>query len=378
MIKFVFWLSISVIFYTYIGYPLLITFLAKRRKRAFVPKLREYPKVSVIIPVYNEEDVLERKINNCLNVDYPYEKIEVLVGSDGSTDRTNDIIMSFRDERIKYIISKARHGKPTTINKLVDLAEGKILFFTDARQMIEKEALKTLVRNFRNPKIGSVSGELVYERKRSITARSITKYWDYEKHIREMESKVYSMIGATGAIFACRKDLFETLPEDIILDDVYTPLQIVSKGFRAIFDREARAYDVHAEIPHEEYKRKVRTLSGNYQIFFKMPHMLNPFKSKLALQIISHKLLRVLAPFFMLLLFFSNFALATKSFYDIIFMAQGIFYIMAIIEAISRRHIKRIFGIPYMFCLLNFSAVVGLWNYIFNKADIKWEKARTS
>ena len=375
MVKFIFWVSLGLIFYTYAGYPMLITFIANLKKGKARPELSEYPKVSVIMPVFNEEDVLEQKIQNCLEIDYPEDKIEILIGSDGSTDKTNDIIASSGNKRIKYLLSKERYGKPTTINRLVEISEGEILFFTDARQMIEKNALKKLVRNFKDGEIGSVSGELVYKRKESITARGIGTYWEYEKYLREMESKVYSMIGATGAIYACRKKLFKKLPEDIILDDVYTPLVIVDRGYRAIFDREARAYDVFAEIPHDEHRRKVRTLSGNYQIFFRLPRMLNPLKSKLALQIISHKLLRVLVPFFMLTLFVSNLTLLGALFFRMAFAGQCIFYAIAIFEALFRKRIKKIFGIPYLFCLLNFSALVGLWNYLFKKSDIKWEKA---
>ena len=377
MAKLIFWLSLTTIFYTYIGYPILITMLAKFRKKKKLSKLSEYPTVSIILSVFDEEDVIKRKIENCLNLDYPKNKLEILIGSDGSTDSTDDIIKRYVNKKVIFIRNNKREGKPNTINRLVEASSGEILFFTDARQIIEKDAIKKLVRNFEDKKIGCVSGELIYRKKSSITGRGIGTYWEYEKYLREMESKIYSMIGATGAIYACRKDLFQSLPENIILDDVYTPLIIVSKGYRSIFDREAKAYDIFAEIPHDEYRRKTRTLSGNYQIFFQMPYMLNPFKSKLALQIISHKLLRLLVPFFMIGLFISNMLLITKPFYDVLLVGQIAFYGFAIFEAIFRRHIKKIFGIPYLFCLLNFSALIGLWEFVRKGADVKWEKARS-
>ena len=374
MTKFIFWISLLMIVYTYAGYPVIITILAIFKKKTPLPILKKYPTVSVIIAVFNEEKVLRRKIENCLRIDYPKEKLEILVGSDGSADATDDIIKSYSDKGIKGNFAEVRRGKPATINALVKKAKGEILFFTDARQIVERDSLKKLVRNFQDKSIGCVSGELLLKEKVSTTGRGVGVYWKYEKYIREMESDAYSMIGATGAIYACRKELFSPLPEDTILDDVYTPLKVVEKGYRAIFEREARAYDVIVEIPREEHKRKTRTIGGNYQIFFQLPGMLNPVKSKLAIQIISHKLFRTLVPFFMVALFLSNAALFGIAFYAVVFVAQCLFYTIAILEAVFRRRIKKIFGIPYFFCLLNFSALVGLWNFLFNKMEVKWEK----
>jgi len=375
MSKLIFWFSLIMIFYTYIGYPILITLLAKFRKEKPLPELSEYPTVSIIISVFNEEDAIQRKIENCFEIEYPKEKLEILVGSDGSTDKTNDIIEKYSHKGLRYLINEKRRGKPYVINRLVKASLSEILFFTDARQLVEKDALLKLVRNFQDKKIGCVSGELIYLKNESITGRGIGIYWEYEKYLREKESAIYSMIGATGAIYALRKKLFKPLPEDIILDDLYTPFVAITKGYRAIFDREAKAYDTIPQTPKDEHRRKVRTLSGNYQIFFKMPQMLNPFKSKIAVQIISHKLLRVLVPFFMITLFLSNLLLLGRPFYNVILLMQLLFYFIALLEALFRRRIKRIFGIPYLFCLLNFSALVGLWSFLFNRIDVKWEKA---
>ena len=377
MVLIIFWVSLIALVYTYIGYPLLITLLAHGKKNRTPAEVASYPTVSMIMSVYNEADVIRQKIENCLAIDYPESKVEILIGSDGSTDKTGEIVTSFNDKRLQFVPGDQRHGKPHTLNKLVALAKGDVLFFTDARQIMEKDALKKLVRHFQDTAIGCVSGELVYRKEGSITGRGVDVYWRYEKHLREMESAVYSMIGATGAIYASRRSLFQPIPEDIILDDVYTPLIVVNKGCRAIFDREAVAYDIVAETPRDEHRRKIRTLSGNYQIFFRMSYMLNPFKSRIAFQMISHKLLRVIAPFFMIFLFLANLMLLGRSGYMIAFFGQVMFYATAAFEAMFRKRIKKIFGIPYLFCLLNYSALVGLWNYIFNKADVKWDKVRS-
>lgn len=336
----------------------------------------ELPFVSMIMSVFNEEGIIEEKIENCLKVDYPKDKLEILIGSDGSTDRTNEIIGRYRDKGIKTIYVEERRGKPFIINRLVEAAKSEILFFTDARQEMEENALKALVWNFNDKNIGCVSGELLYKRSSSITGRGVGAYWRYEKYLREKESDIHSMIGATGAIYACRRSLFEELPDDIILDDIYTPMQIVKKGYRAIFDRDARAYDVVGETPRDEHRRKIRTLSGNYQLFFKMPQMINPFRSRLALQIISHKALRLFVPFFMVALFLSNAALLGEPFYGVVFVAQIIFYATAVLEALFRRRIKKIFGLPYLFCLMNFSALMGLLTFLFKRTNVTWKKAR--
>jgi cellulose synthase/poly-beta-1,6-N-acetylglucosamine synthase-like glycosyltransferase len=380
MTKFIFWLSLTIIFYTYLAYPIIISILAKfkRKKDNFI--ISEYPTVSIIMPLFNEAEVIEQKIKNLLKLDYPRQKIEILIGSDGSYDNTELILKKNIHKGIKFFSQRKRQGKPYTINKLASYARGEILFFTDARQEIESSALKRLVRNFADAQIGCVSGELIYRKKEGIASRGVGLYWEYEKFLRQKESQIYAMIGATGAIYACRKELFEPLPDDIILDDLYTPFMAVKKGYRAIFDREAKAYDEIAETPREEHRRKKRTLAGNYQIFFRMPEMLNPFKSKIALQIISHKLLRVLMPFFMIAFFVSNLMLAGSPFYYHLFILQSLFYLLALTEAILRRRLNRIkklfFGVPYMFCLLNFSALVGLWEFVFGKQDVRWEKAR--
>jgi cellulose synthase/poly-beta-1,6-N-acetylglucosamine synthase-like glycosyltransferase len=376
MIKFIFWFSLSMMLYTYIGYPSLITVIAGFKKKRSILAISAYPKVSIIIPVFNEADVIKQKIDNCLKINYPKDKLEILIGSDGSNDGTDKIAQSYTGQGIKFFSTKERQGKPSTINKLVKASSGEILFFSDARQLIANDALIKLVRNFADPEVGCASGELIYRRGSGITGRGIGLYWEYEKYLRQKESDIYSMIGATGAIYACRKKLFEPLPQDIVLDDVYTPLSIVKKGYRAIFDRTAFAFDDVSVTPREEHIRKKRTLFGNYQIFFRIPDMLNPFKSKLAFQIISHKLLRVLMPFFMVSCFVSNLILAAAPFYSIIFVFQALFYITALIEALFRRRIRKIFGIPYLFCLLNFSALAGLWSFLFNQQNIKWEKVR--
>src|SRR3989338_489924 len=302
-----FWLLISLTLYCYFAYPLLLWMTAKLRPNPVLKGICE-PSVSVVLSVWNEEDVMERKIKNLLTLDYPKEKMEIWIGSDGSTDRTNSIVEAFRDERIHLVERAARLGKMATLNELVSRARNEIIIFCDARQTFAPDAVKELVGNFADSKIGCVSGELIFqkEKKAGATAQGLNLYWNYEKLLREMESQIHSMLGATGAVYAIRRDLFEPIPSHIVLDDMFVPLKIIQKGCRAVWDETAKAYDEIADSPREEHRRKVRTLFGNYQIFGLFPDLFNPLKSPVAIQLVSHKFLRVLVPFFMIAVFILN------------------------------------------------------------------------
>ncbi|MBN1870053.1 MAG: glycosyltransferase family 2 protein [Candidatus Omnitrophica bacterium] len=341
------------------------------------------PTVSVVLSIWNEEDVIERKVKNLLSLEYPAEKIEFLIGSDGSSDQTNEIIRQISDPRVHFIESVKRRGKMATLNELAKAAKHEVIVFTDARQTFKKDAVRVLVRNFNDPKIGCVSGELMLAEKEGATAKGISLYWNYEKFIRKAESRIHSMLGATGAIYAIRRELFLAIPEHIVLDDMFVPFKIIQKGYRAVFDSCAIAYDEVADSPKEEYRRKARTLYGNYQIFWSFRDMFNPFKSPIAVQLFSHKFLRVLIPFFMIALFFMNWHLSSRLLYGLFFDLQKIFYLMAVIGGLARNQkygilkgISKACYIPYVFCLLNFSAFVGFIRFIIIGQEIRWEKAR--
>jgi len=379
---FTFWLLLSLIIYCYFGYPFVLSVVAKCLRK--VPqKGKCEPTVSIVLSIWNEEDVIKEKLENLLSLDYPREKIEILIGSDGSTDRTNDIVEQFPDPCIHLIEDKERKGKMVTINNLVEQANNEIIVFTDARQMFERGAINALTNNFTDPKIGCVSGELIFSKKDGATAQGINLYWNYEKFIRRKESDVHSMMGATGAIYAIRRELFTKIPDNIVLDDMFVPFKIIQKGYRAIIESSARAFDQVADSPKEEHRRKARTLFGNYQIFWIFRHMFNPMKSPIALQLFSHKFLRVLIPFFMIAIFFINWGLIDQFFYGVLLILQIIFYCMAFIGGLARyqkygilKFISQICTIPYVFCLLNFSALIGFLRFIGARQEIRWEKAR--
>jgi poly-beta-1,6-N-acetyl-D-glucosamine synthase len=340
------------------------------------------PFVSVVFSSYNEEKYIGDKIKNILSSDYPKDKMEILVGSDGSTDGTNKIISEVSNNKnVRAFMFKERRGKISVISDLIKEAKGDILVFCDTRQIFGKEAIGHLVANFNDKKIGCVSGELMFERDEENTGVStgVGVYWSYEKIIREAESQAHSMIGATGAIYAIRRELYKEPPLNTILDDVYIPLAVVRRGYRSIVDENAKAYDKPARYPREEYRRKVRTLAGNYQIFSMFRDLLVPFKSPVFVPFFSHKLLRIIAPFFIIALFLTSAALARQGLYRFALAAQIVFYALAVSGGLlyhaKRRSIPvKLAYVAFMFCEMNLAALAGLYRFVFGKQGVVWEK----
>ncbi len=376
--KIIFWSSLILIVYIYFIYPILIYILSQFYKKSTRGKYL-YPKVSVIVSAYNEEANIENKIKTLFSLEYPENKIEFLIGSDGSTDKTDEIIKRY--PQINFFKQETRQGKPSMLNFLVSKASGDIIVFTDARQRLDSKAIQEIVKYFEDAKVGSVSGELHYEwEEGNKTASGLGLYWKYEKFIRKSESRMGSMLGATGALYAIRRKLFPNLPANLILDDVYIPLKIVEKGFRAIFDKRAKVYDKIFVDTSVEFLRKTRTLAGNYQLFFYLRGLFNPFKGKIAWQFFSHKFLRLMVPFLLIVLLIANIIIGTVPcgdspyYYQVFLLLQIIFYIFAFLGAIFKKE-KKLFDIPHMFCIMNIAAIVGLYQILFNKTGSKWQKA---
>ena len=381
MSEYIFWISVSVLAYTYFIYPAYL-FLRTRVFVNTVDKNIAYaPTVSMIISACNEEAHIERKIKNLLASAYPKDKMEILVGSDGSQDRTDEILTRLQDRKVRVFIFEKRRGKVSVLNDIVPRATGEILVFSDTRQIFDENAISQLAANFSDEKVGCVSGELLFDKSPSDNGVSegVSIYWDYEKMMRRGESSIHSMVGATGAIYAIRRNLYTPPPSDTILDDVYIPLAIAAKGYRCIWEEEARAYDRPAVTPREEYRRKVRTLAGNYQIFVMFRNLLIPFRDPVSVPLIAHKLLRVLASFFMIALFLSNIFIARAPFYTFFMICQTVFYVLAVLGSFTyewgtRRFIAKLASTAYMFCMMNFSAMAGLYRFLSGKQRIAWEK----
>lgn len=373
MLRLLFWISITAIVYTYLGYPLVVWLLARCRRRA-VRKAAITPQVSVVIACHNEARNIEARLRNLLACDYPQDRLEIVIVSDGSTDATADIARRFDSDRVRVFAYERQRGKAVALNLGVEMATGEVIVFADARQRFEACAIRELVANFADPTVGAASGELLLAGSAGV-GESVGLYWRYEKWIRKNESRFDSVVGATGAIYAIRKRLWQRLPTATILDDVYTPMSIAMSGHRVVFEEQARAYDEAASSARREFARKVRTLMGNYQLCQLMPRLLVP-TSLLLLQFYSHKLLRLVAPIFFLLLFAVNVAILGSQgaawVYDAALATQVIFYacVAAGAALLKRQHKVRLLNFAYVFSVMNAAALVGLIYFIAGKRDV--------
>jgi cellulose synthase/poly-beta-1,6-N-acetylglucosamine synthase-like glycosyltransferase len=332
--------------------------------------------VSIIVACHNEAQNIQSRINNLLESDYPAELLEIIVVSDGSTDRTADLARLAQSARVRALHYRERSGKAAALNVGVEYASGEVIVFADARQRFEPRAIRELVANMSDPRIGAASGELLLDAPAgSCVGEGVGLYWKYEKWIRKSESRFNSVIGATGAIYAIRRELWKPLPPSTILDDVYTPMHIALRGRRVVFEEKARAYDRASASASGEFARKVRTLTGNYQLCQLMPRLLLPWGA-LAFQFYSHKLMRLAAPVFMLLLLASSaFTVASEPF-DLVYQAalvlQIAFYACVLAGAclLRRNRRVRLLSFAYVFSVMNAAALVGLFYFITGKRDI--------
>ena len=293
----VFLVSVAFCVYTLFGYPLLLGFLARWRTRP-VRKAPWPATVSVILPVYNGEPWMAAKMESILALNYPAELVEILVVSDGSADATASIVGGFTDRAKIVFRALPRGGKAAALNAAMAIAGGEILFFTDVRQNLHPDSLANLVACFADPEVGVASGELVIRQGAGLEEASVGLYWKYEKWIRKQLSRLDSVLGATGCIYAMRHQLACPLPEDTLNDDMYLPLAAFFRGLRVILDDSALAYDYPTALA-SEFRRKVRTLAGVYQIVGFYPALLGP-RNRMWIHFFSHKLARLLMPWAMI------------------------------------------------------------------------------
>jgi len=336
----VFWLSFFVVSYVYVGYPLLVAAWSRVGRRP-VRRGPWQPTVSLVIAARNEHETIEGKIDNCLRLDYPPEKLELVISLDGPTDGTDRLVAervaaacgSLRS--IRVVRSERHEGKAAALNRAVEAASGEVLVFCDARQRIERGAIRELVADLADPSVGAVTGELLLldddERE---AADGVGLYWRYEKFLRSMESRIHSTVGATGALYAIRRELFAPIPVRAILDDVIVPMGAVLAGKRTVFEPRARAHD-RVCPPEVEFRRKVRTLAGNFQLLALMPELVRPWRNPVCVQFLSHKVGRLLVPHFLVLLLASNLMLR-EGFYLVFLVGQCAFYLLAGAGALAR------------------------------------------
>jgi poly-beta-1,6-N-acetyl-D-glucosamine synthase len=365
---FVFWGAIAVIVYSYFAYPAFLWIWSHlhRQPAQFGP----YPaSISIVMVVRNEAAVLQRKLRNLLSIDYPADKTEIIVVSDGSTDNSNSILAEFGGApQLRSVIRDRPLGKAVGLNDAMEAARAEIVVFTDARQYIELSAVRLLVENFADPDVGCAGGELMLgDPAAGENTRGLGRYWKFEKKIREMESASGSVIGATGALYAARRSLLVRLPPETIVDDVYIPMHILRQGKRVIFDSRARAWDVPHQGHQREFARKVRTLSGIYQLLQLAPWLLGPSNPGW-FRFLSHKVSRLLVPLALVAVLLSS-AVLPSAIYRIALILQLVFYGLGLWTLARERHIvsSRIAEVASSILLLNTAALVALVNVLFGR-----------
>jgi len=385
--KIVFWCSLIFIFYVYAGYPILLYLWTKyKTNKIQVRELSPLPMISILIAAKNEEANIGRRLDNLLSTEYPKEKMEIIIVSDGSSDGTSRIVIEkiYKQEalsstnqqiaKIILLVLDESRGKAHALNEAYRAASGDYIVFTDCRQVFKKDAIKRLLSNFSDPRIGCVSGELIFNKNTgSSIEEEVEIYWNLEKRIRKMESEIGSVAGATGAIYAIRKHLYTPMPDRLILDDVYVPMKIVCAGYRTLFDSGAIAFDRVSEDYSKERARKIRTLLGNYQLLKYMPELLSPLKNPIFLRFISHKVLRLFVPYFILSLFIS-------SYFEKGVVYDAIFYLMLIMITLpffdkALSHIPTISilaKISRTFIALNYFALLAFLKLLKSKNEDIW------
>ena len=337
------------------------------------------PEVSMIIAAHNEEKSMREKIENTLALDYPKDKLEVIVASDGSTDDTNNIVKEFENKGIKLVYESGHKGKSFIQNKAVKESTGEIIVFSDATSMYKQDALKILISNFNDDKVGCVTGKSCYSNsEHSSTAKGESTYWKYELFLRKKESDIGILNMASGWFFAIRRECFVLLNADTS-DDFVLPMNTIKKGCRVVYDDKAIAYDTVISSSKGLLKTKARTIGMDIKGLFLNKVLLNPFSHfAVAWSLISHKLLRWLVPFFLVGIFVCNLFLLEYRFYQIIFILQILFYFLAILGYIFQKFGKRskLGGMPFSFCVVNTAALIGTLKFLFGKASGKWEPIR--
>jgi biofilm PGA synthesis N-glycosyltransferase PgaC len=375
--KYLFWISGALVAYSYLGYPAWLWLRARWSPRP-VRRGSITPPVSVVMVVRNEEATLAQKLENLTALEYPADRLEIVVVSDGSSDRTASILSEYAREplgvrQVLPLLKAESQGKAAGLNDAIENATGEILLFTDARQQLEPGALRMLVENFSDPAVGAASGELMLgDPSLGETGKGMGLYWRIEKKIRELESASGSVVGATGAIYCARRSLLASspLPEGTILDDVLLPMQIVRQGSRAIFDSRARAWDSPDLGDGREFARKVRTLSGNYQLLQLAPWLLTS-EDSIRFEFISHKLSRLAVPFALLAMLIASLFLSTP-FYRIALVLQLAFYALSIAALAGMKigPLSRVADPARTFLVLNSAAVIAFINFVTGRKAI--------
>lgn len=383
----VFWGSALLLLHTYFLYPLILVvldgvtqfldnvrYMRSGRERRVQAKEGGLPQVTLVVAAFNEAACIQQKLTNSLALDYPRDRFQVIVGSDGSTDETDQLVRQVRDPRL-LLSSAERRGKTGVLNRCIPMATGDIVVLTDANTILEREAIRKLVRHFTDPEVGAVCGKLkLYNPSKREYEESA--YWSYESLIKFYEGKRGVVMGANGGLYAIRRRLFSALPESTIVDDFVIPLRLMDQGFKVLYDPEAVAYEESTEDYAREFKRRARIAAGNFQALRLVPRLLSPAAGFAAFAFWSHKLLRWCAPALMVSTFLANLFLISHPLYRATFVGQVTFYGLALAgrRGLFKGALRRVASIAHYFVAMNLAIAVGFWRFLRSSQSAAWER----
>ena len=378
-LKIIFWVGVAALAYTYVGYPLLLLILSRIRGHKVLTASCT-PSITIIITAYNEERDLAAKLNNTLELDYPKDKLEIIVASDCSSDATDRIATSYADRGVRLHRQTQCLGKTAAQNAAVELANGEVILFSDATTLYRPDVLKTMVRNFADPSIGCVAGQLIYvDPSNSGVGHGAVSYWSYEVFLKQHESQVRSLIGVSGCLYAVRRSAYVPLYHEACSDFIIAT-KMVEQGLRAVYEPAAICEEQTNRRADKEFAMRVRVITQTYNDLWRHRHMMNPLRGGIyAVELLSHKVMRYMVPVFLLLILISSLLLATSStFYFAVFLAQIVCYVFALggylLERLGVR--AKLLALPHYFLLANLAATVAFYKFLRGERYARWEPIR--
>jgi len=381
MLEIFLWSLVLLVAYVFFGYPALLILLSRGTEKDPEYEELDAPRVTLLISAFNEEHCIAAKIDNSLQLDYPQDLFEIIVISDASDDRTDDIVRGYRDRGVQLLRMEERGGKTLGLNAAVEKARGEVIVFSDANAMYREDAIRALVAPYADDEIGAVIGESTYGESASDSGRSESLYWRYETAIKRYESALGSVIGGDGAIYSVRKELYRPMPADA-LSDFINPLQVVEQGKRCVYESRAISVEEVAGSFSKEFQRKVRIVNRGWRAVLSMKHLLNPARYGLfAWELVSHKLLRWLVPVFLVGIFVATLFLLDHGWiYPLLLVVQLGFYGLALTGAVvgKRHELSTILYVPYYFCLVNLASARGIIEAYSGATYTTWSTARTT
>jgi len=389
-LKIIFWILLFIIFYTYIGYGIVLYLLVRIKrllKKKKTVQIDYEPEVTLFVAAYNEKDYVDEKVANSLSLDYPVEKIKQVWITDGSDDGTPDILRKYANKGIEVYHEAARGGKIGAMNRGMAFVKSPIVIFSDGNTTLGKESIRRIVNLFADPKVGCVSGEKrIYQKDKDAAAGTEGIYWKYESTLKKWDAELYSVVGAAGELFAIRTELFQHVEKDTLLDDMMISLRVAMKGYTIQYDPEAYAIETASANVKEELKRKVRISAGGIQSIIRLLPLFNIFKyGWLSFQFISHRVLRwTITPFCLAFILILNSIITfnegffSSNLFTIFFWGQILFYVAALLGwFLENKQIKvKVLFVPYYFFIMNLSVFMGINRYLKGNQSVKWERAK--